>query len=563
MSSRAHRFRNDLLGAALVVGVAAAFFCTGITWGLPSAERNRLYFRSQQSLEDQVKTVSAYPVEEDAQSYATSRGDPNRPPRSSYNAIRSYHPDEYFVLKILANIRPGDGRFDPGFYHIGGAFIYPCGTLLFFLWKVSLVHAAPDPAYYLAHPQELAAIYLAGRLLCAAFGAGTAFVLYDLGRRLFSRGFGIVCALALVTFPAFVLNAHFLYNDVPAAFWVTLSLWAAARFAVDRKKRYYVVALLAAGLAVGTKVSTAPIVPAMLLGLCAGAGSVAGVIRRSAVAVAGAAAAFAVTNPFAVWHAVAFARDVGSNAFVSPALVPYGIIIAKAANPAFAVLALIGLAGILRLRERRLAPLAAWTVLTFAGACLFGKRYARYLVPMLPALALLAVMPAWWLWRAKRTGLALLIVALPLAVSTAWCVSLLGNLTQTDTRTQAGLFIEDRIPLDASIAVTEDPWQYEMPPFDVMSYDTRIVGYDIERLAEVRPDFFITSDIQRARSQGDDTPDRAAGRFWEGFDRLVSSNAYELFQAVVPDDYFFDPATFPEDLRYHNPVIQIYKRRAE
>ena len=563
MSSRAHRFRNDVLGAALVVAAAAAFFCIGITWGLPSAERNRLYFRSEQSLQEHIKAVSAYPVEQDAQSYAASRGDPSRPARSIYNAIRSYHPDEYFVLRILANVHPGAGRFDPGFYHIGGAFIYPCGAFLFFLWKLGLVNAVPDPAYYLAHPDELAAIYLAGRLLCAAFAAGTALVVYDLGRRLFSRSLGIVSAAVLITFPAFALNAHFLYNDVPAAFWVTLSLWAAVRFATDGKKRHYVIAFLSAGLAVGAKVSTALVVPAMLLGLCANAGSAAAAIRRGVVAVAGAVVVFAVTNPFAVWHAVAFARDVGSNAFVSPSLVPYGIIVAKAANPVFVVLALVGIGGVVRRREWRLGPLAAWAVLTFAGACLFGKRYARYLVPMLPALALLSVLPAWWLWRSKRTGLAILVVALPLAVSTAWCVSLLGNLTQTNTRTQAGLFIEGRIPLDASIAVTEDPWQYEMPPFDVMSYDTKIVGYDVDRLAEAGTDFFITSDVQRARSKGDDTPDRAAARFWERFDRLVREQQYEPFATFAPGEYLFDAATFPEDMRYHNPVIRIYSRRVE
>lgn len=561
MVSQAQRSRNDLLAAAFVVAAAAALFCTGITWGLPSAQRNRLYFRSEQSLQDHIKRASDYPVEDNAQSYAASRDDPNRPPRSCYNAIRSVHPDEYFVLRMLANVRPRAGRFDPGFYHIGGAFIYPFGTLLFLLWKLGLVNAVADPTYYMVHPEELAAIYLTGRLLCAAFAAGTALVIYDLGRRLFSRGFGIVCALVLMTFPAFALNAHFLYNDVPAAFWATLSLWAAVRFASDRRKRHYVVAFLAAGLAVGTKISVALIVPAILLGLCAGARSVVEAIRRGVVAVVGAVMVFAVTNPFAVWHAVAFARDVGSNAYVGPSLVPYAVIIAKAANPIFVVLALVGIGGVLRRREWRLGPLAAWALLTFAGACLFGKRYARYLVPMLPAVALLAVLPAGWLWRAKRKRLAALVVALPLAVNAAWCVSLVGNLTQTNTRTQAGLFIENSIPLDASIAVTEDPWQYEMPPFDVMSYDTKIVGYDSDQLARARPDFLITSDIQRARSEGDDTSDRAAARFWQAFDRLVTSHEYESLAIFAPGGLFFDGAAFPEDLRYHNPVIRIYKRR--
>ena len=54
-----------------------------------------------------------------------------------------------------------------------------------------------------------------------------------------------------------------------------------------------------------------------------------------------------------------------------------------------------------------------------------------------------------------------------------------------------------------------------------------------------------------------------AARFWEAFDRLVESGRCMKIGEFPPSRLFFDPATFPEDMRYHNPVIQVYSLSSE
>ena len=562
MPSRAREFRSDLL-AGVTAGVIALVVCAiGITWGLPNEERNRLYLQDERSLQVRLDRAAKGDLADTWRLWGPySRSAAGRPPRSTYNAIRSDHPDEYAVLKVLLNVRPDQGRFDPKFYHIGGALIYPYGLLLFVLWKTGVIHLVPDIAHYMRTPSDMAALYLAGRWLCAAFAVAAVILVYDLGRRLFSRWFGLVAAVVLATLPAFALNAHFLYNDVPSAFWVTLCLWASLRFMDERKTWLFVLAAVAAGLAIGTKVSTALVVIPMMVAFSRGGASPGAAIGRSALALAIVLVTFAVTNPFAVANALTFGHDVASNMFINPAIAPYLAIVAKAINPGVACLAVMGMAVSVWRRDRlpRLLILAIWVAVIFAGACFFGKRYARYLVPMLPAVAVLAVTPALLLWRSGRRFVASLLVIAPLVLNVVWTASLLAALSRPNARLRAGAFILEEIPRRATILVNEDPWQYEMPAFDDVACDTRVIGYDADALART-PGLFVTSDIQRARSVVN-APEAAA--FWDAFDVMVQAGSLRRVATFGGDQRLsgidWNQGTFPEDFRYHNPVIAIYE----
>ncbi|MFH0962579.1 MAG: glycosyltransferase family 39 protein [Planctomycetota bacterium] len=552
------------------VALAVAMVCVcavGITWGLPSPERNRLYFRSPATLAARKRAIQNSNPDEAWRKWGpyAKEGTESPSDRSLYNALRTYHPDEYAVLKVLMNIRPEEGRLDPKFYHLGGAFLYPYGALLYLLGKAGVLHLTTDPTYYLDHPREIAAFYLVGRLLCAAFAVGTVLIVYALGKKLHSRTLGILGGLSLVVMPAFSLHSHFLYVDIPAAFWATLAVWGAVAYLENRKARAAVLAGLFAGLAVGTKVSTAPLVGVVALSLLFVDGSARKRLALAGASVLASLAAFAATNPFAVWHFSLFSGDVRSNAFVNVSFAPYLVILAKSAGPVLAVLLVVGviLALLKALKDVRFAPALIWVPVLFLVACLFGKRYARYLLPILPVAALLAALPAAMLFERRRTVSGWVVFLAGFLYNLAWTVSLLVVLRSADTRTAAGEALQERFPLGTRLAVTEVPWQYEMPAFDDLAYDAAVVGYDPRRLSDSAAELLITSEAQITRSSRDDPDARV---FWKAFDENVAAANYRLLLRVERPQTFLglpmNPGMFPEDMRYHNPAVLIYSSSA-
>ena len=135
-----------MLLPALLVGFM------GIGWGLPD-ETHRLYFTTRESLDSAVRTVGEHRRETEAAA-REGRPAPEKLPRSAYNALRTYHPDEYYVFKMLSGIRPGRFRFDPKWYVIGGAYLYPLGAWLKGAEAVGLATLVPGYEFYLERPAE-------------------------------------------------------------------------------------------------------------------------------------------------------------------------------------------------------------------------------------------------------------------------------------------------------------------------------------------------------------------------------------------------------------------------
>ncbi len=76
---------------------------------------------------------------------------------------------------------------------------------------------------------------LRGRLLSAAFGVGTVFICYLLGKRLYGRRAGAIAALLLAVMPYHVIVSRQVLLDGPMVFFSTVSLYFLARYAQTQR----------------------------------------------------------------------------------------------------------------------------------------------------------------------------------------------------------------------------------------------------------------------------------------------------------------------------------------
>jgi len=162
---------------ALILILALGINLAGIRWGLPSQGLNSLYFSDKAAIEKRVEAIKAYPVKEVYKGIGPYLAEhpeeaKRKLPRSWYNPIRSYHPDEYFVIKSIAGMNPKNFNFNPHQYAVGGAYLYLVAGLLFLFSKIGLVFLGSNLGFYFLHPGEIAKFYIVGRAITALYGAG-------------------------------------------------------------------------------------------------------------------------------------------------------------------------------------------------------------------------------------------------------------------------------------------------------------------------------------------------------------------------------------------------------
>ncbi len=102
-------------------------------------------------------------------------------------------------------------------------------------------------------PYRIAVSPLVGRLMSVAFGIGTVYLVYLLGRTLYSRRVGMVAGLILALMPYHVVVTRQILLDGPLAFFATLSLLLLAHYGRTRNLMWFYAAFAAMGLTVLTK----------------------------------------------------------------------------------------------------------------------------------------------------------------------------------------------------------------------------------------------------------------------------------------------------------------------
>jgi len=501
-AGRAWRFA----GLALVLAVAAALRLIGITWGLPDGTH-----------------------------------------------LFSYHPDEFHSLRGALSMAFGD--LNPHFFNYGSLYLYLVGAAAALAHGeifASISQAVPGGPVL---PEAIRAWTLDARIVTVILGVATVAVVYALGREIWNHRAGLAAALLLALAPLHVLHSHYATVDVPGAFLAALALLLAVRMMRAMTLRNAAWAGVACGLAASVKYSGAFVLVAPLAAwLLAFRDSRATPEERPPIGAlvlppVAALAAFALTSPYTFLDWPNALQDIcfemqhmgaGDDPWMMAAW-PNGWLFhlnGLALGTGFIMLAAsaVGLASGLAVGRRELLVLLAFGLVAFAVIGNAEVRYARYEMPLLPVLAVLAGglvsndlfamvrgrLPAW--------GMAAAITAL--LAGSAWGAAVLDQrmlreLVLPDARDLALQAIERDVPPDGTVGLISEPWFYQ-PPVDYCNGGAvlrgnltwreyrrpvralLVLGLDPDRLLVERPDAMVVSGWEiDGPLRGDDLEARA------------------------------------------------------
>ena len=531
----------------------------------------------------------------------------------------SYHPDESVVLETSSlTMNVFAGRLLPHYYNYPSLQLY----LVCFANTLAALFGAVDiiPKNFAVWHPQWAKMYLVGRSLTVGMGVGTVWATSAVGARLFGRRAGLAAALLLAVTPLHVQHSHFLTVDVPATFWVMLSLLWSVRLATDDPKplRAAMFAGLFAGLAAATKYNMALAVlplllaawlrptPAQAPALPKRAGqefqkaTVALASSPSRFGRAGACAgvglllfllAFFAACPGALLENSKFLegvryeaahvqngddptfRDTG-NGFV------YHVThnLDAGMGLPLLILALVSAGYALYRRQRGDALLAAFALPYYVLISLAAVRYARYTIPLLPILTL-------WIGRMLAEGSRLpqanwrnasLVAAGVCFAGALLNTSLLTlKMTGRDTRDEALAELSRNMSASGRVGFPVQPWFGDVPisPYFALprpgawrsltppDIQRRIVysgkEWDITALEAQKPDVVVLSEYDYNDALRLHDPSALA--------YLAALTQNYTRQVILPAKYQntpgFPSSNLPHDMTYASPIISIYKRK--
>jgi len=366
--------------------------------------------------------------------------------------------------------------FNPHFFH------YPALTFYIQWLGQALIYLAGRASGAFSSPQHMLAafeadpyrFFVVGRLITSLFGIASIYLVYRLGKDLYSPAAGMVAALFLAFNFSHISRGLLITTDIPLVFFILLAFILILRIANQGHRKHYIWAGICVGLAAGVKYP----------GILAGTGIIAAhvfyhltrkqswkriVFSSSLWAGAGVALlTFFVVSPYCFLDYSGFYGDfrfeqthMAAGHFGAPdRLVSYGEYL-LAIIPGILTLPVLGLAlaGIgYALRKDRYFSLAllAFPLVYFAVIGSWKTAADHYFLPVLPFLLLFAALPLWKIFE-KATlprkelllGLAAVLFIIP---SIRQIRDLHIHPAMPDNRTIARAWIEENIERGAAIA---------------------------------------------------------------------------------------------------------------
>jgi len=244
--------------------------------------------------------------------------------------------------------------------------------------------------------------YLIGRFWSALLGTLTVILVFLIGRRLYGSGAAVGAAVLTAVVPIHVLLSHYATVDVPVTFFITLSFYFSTMLLAKGKTRYYLLSGAAAGLAAGTKYNGAlvllPLIAARFL-----TGNRRAKARWLVAGILTSAVVFFITTPFLISDFTIFIRDLKSqSSYLLESGHPGGVFMKTspgffyqlrsnlyyAGGRWFWFLSLAGLVGCFIRHRRSDLILLPWIIPYFILISIPVVKFARFILPLTPFLAL-------------------------------------------------------------------------------------------------------------------------------------------------------------------------------
>ncbi|HYH23100.1 MAG TPA: glycosyltransferase family 39 protein [Azospirillum sp.] len=399
----------------------------------------------------------------------------------------SYTGDELHLVKRAMAM--GTGDLNPHWFNKPALLMYML-TVCYGLYFAAgwLLGVFPSVDAFAAHfLSDLGPFLLIGRLLVAAFGLGTAWVVFLIGRRVYGTLAGLAAALVFALLMPAVIGAQIIKEDLPCGFFLAASVYWYLKSRDSRSVWPLLAAAALAGLSAATKYYGAVLLPVYALAELSGRSRFARpeALRRVGLTGLVAFAAFFAGSPyhvldptFAQWVLGKLGQFSGGSgelaynpdrrlhyvpgfASVPTALAHFLLVLAEehALGVPLSLLALLGTVGGLAGRETRVAtavvaaPVAIFA-LTSATLAPFHAAH-RHLNGVYPLLCVLVAPGALLLARfvpfRHRTAAAALVVLTVAAVQVPGVIARDLWITRMDSRTAAYLWIVRNLPRDARI----------------------------------------------------------------------------------------------------------------
>ncbi len=508
----------------------------------------------------------------------------------------SYHPDEFLIVGSSYINMYSSGEMFPGFYNYPSLYLY-------------LSTVAYNIAFAYGVEENAANLYLVPRALSAILGVLACVATFWSAAKYYGVRAGLFAFALIAVAPLHVQHSRYATVDVASTLFVALALGSAALIYKNASMKNCIYAGVLCGLAAGTKYNAGLVVLAPIAAYGLG-GTIEDDRKKSVVPVIVILLctlfAFTLSTPgwIVEWqlfknailyeaqhtstgHGLVFAHTGNGLLYTFGSSLWYGL--------GFLTAFLVPAAIIYAVKTR---DKMAWAVLAFFVPYYllisFSEvRFARYALPLIPAVAILGAMLFHAVWKERENmtrvwavGRRVLteVLVLCLIISLIWTYVLVRPLG-IDPRDAAAEKIFSEIPDGSKIALLTPPWFYTPPLSDMFGFGTldqrlaatQSTSYDVvvcdmertERWTENKdlwPDVVIMTDFELEDVNRLKHIEDLAPALKEEVDRIdsclafvASAKAYDELYSFRPriKSFWLDP---PHDMSYEKPEIYVFER---
>ncbi|MFA5644890.1 MAG: phospholipid carrier-dependent glycosyltransferase [Candidatus Ratteibacteria bacterium] len=545
-------------------GLFSLFGIIGIQWGIPGTIGLHSFYSSPSDAKALLKGVTKEYVQ-DSWNISKTEEPFRKVPRSHFNIIRSFHPDEHNIIKSISNMHPKKRDFNPHFFEYPSCYIYSVAIFLKSLELCNKITLTPSLEYYFSNPRDMGTIYLAGRLLTFLYGAAAVILLFLTTSQLWGTVAGFSASALMIASPVFLLNSHYMAVDVPMVFWISLFFFLFVRFQQKKSRLLFLAACAALGFAASTKYPAITLLPLIFFRCAVPKQEKRAAQKDLLLGLLIILCAFFLASPYILLAKREFFRDflyqigargMGSRFSIERFALSRFLVPLWAGHFLMLLPAFLGiLLSLLRRSKKDILLLTAIICASLPLLAASGTLYARYFLLLTP---FLSIAGASFIAQFQKKKIFLLFFWIFLSASLTKSLAYSMGMSRQDPRTSSAQWIEEKIPPHSLIAFTKDPWIFEVPPVNPFLYQVLITSSEkINTLPHNT--FLVVSDLQWFTESGlrNVATEEALSLFQKkGYTLIHTFRNRPSFYGIP-----FDHNLTVHDMLYTHPEIFILQRQ--